>query len=1395
MRTGRLPCARNYRWLVIAGLLLAGCGEPANVVQQPQGAGPNVAGPAPPSRDNNLQNAPAPVPPSAPRAVSEPPAPVAAVAPVRWRVEIDPSPVEPAQIQPVTLAERFPVTFAGAQGVWFPPSPQPLALVKRAGGELEVVNLLTGASLGTCKSRLNNPRHFAVSPSGKALATIVSQNGLWNFEMKGFKEDTGNIEGAQRYAVNYGEVNFLLMASDTRMVAVSRGSSQALVSVHETGSPPPVPTKFELQAHSRDEVLSVDDVAACSPGGRYLATVLTTKQGGRLVVHELTTHEPADPYKVSTRQPVGAIDLKLASGDWQYEGVAFARDGKTLAVLAGNGAQFRVGVFDVQTGSQTGMASQLESAPPAGTFRARKQDFPLRAIDCVENGQQIQGWAVYGRYLLPLNDSSLKPVFPDAGDQRDRLIVSPLAVIVAQPVDNAWQLQLQSAVQPALAAANPPAAVETSPSTAAPNSPQLMPNPALQPPAGVPQPAAVAQATPQPGAQPMVSAEELARAREFTATPLEEWKPLVDPAPKASSFTPASKIAHQFETYTKFYRGTQNRLVLASGNDDQARVFNLATGKQVGERMAYDRRQEIVALDDATERIAFVPRESGRHESIIVRKIRDLESQTIKIDDFGEVMAIYFVPAGLLVVQEHNQQCMVRLFPPGQTRARYRVEVLSFDNYHEHENHVDVSPGGKFLAVQSHRGVTLVDIEQGTIVQTVAQPFFGAKSDNTTNNNSVRFSPDGKYLAARYMFGQVQTGGNIDKLCIWDLATGELLLDRSYTISLRVRGKVLQGDVNTISWLGSEVLLAHGSLLIDRQTGAPFYLLSQEEQETVGALTEHHLLAFDDNEEMLVVLPLPREKIVAALQKARQAPSEQFPKLTQRPAGNQVPLRPAATSAMGMLQVDAAPSAPTKLGPLELSISEARPRNFWISAGDQGLAVVQRETRGNQNEHPVGTLELARALPLAPEQTASVSIYSLDTGKALHRLELPGQATLLDVSPDGSLILTGNRYSIAGDISRLDIWGPKIGRSHVLGWQPAVADASRDEMIDGAKFIDKKHVLTWDGREVSLWRLPACEQVYRRACSLEPKFSPTRKYWISPTDRIVYDSLTGEAVVQLEVAAGVTGLVSHPSFVPGGDSLVGLWNSNRRMSIARWSLDGKMQELLPLELPHSGVAWPLGDRGLMIQQFLGAQREFVIYDLLRKQVAAVHGAGGADNIHFAQPDGTYWRCELISSGPDPNRPTKAAYYLQGFGETAFAWPNQGVQQLLAAKPGSKMSARVIGDAGDMNLIGQALVDRLTAAGFVYDPNAELALTFELKQIIPAEERLRVLRIFTPILAIQDNAGKVYWLNSQRMEQPLELRQAFDAAGFIKGRTPPQYLFNREWKGEHEKTDLPPINVR
>jgi hypothetical protein len=215
----------------------------------------------------------------------------------------------------------------------------------------------------------------------------------------------------------------------------------------------------------------------------------------------------------------------------------------------------------------------------------------------------------------------------------------------------------------------------------------------------------------------------------------------------------------------------------------------------------------------------------------------------------------------------------------------------------------------------------------------------------------------------------------------------------------------------------------------------------------------------------------------------------------------------------------------------------------------------------------------------------------------------------------------------------------------------------------------------------------------------------------------------------------------------------------------------------------------------MIQQFLGAQREMVIYDLLRKQVAAVHGAGGPDNIHFAQPDGTYWRCELISSGPDPQRPTKAAYYLQGFDETAFAWPNQGVAQLFAAKPGSKMSARVIGDAGDMNLIGQALVDRLTAAGFVYDPNADLALTFELKQIIPAEERLRVLRIFTPILSIQDNAGKVYWLNSQRMEQPLELRQAFDAAGFIKGRTPPQYLFNREWKGEYEKTDLPPIKPK
>jgi len=286
--------------------------------------------------------------------------------------------------------------------------------------------------------------------------------------------------------------------------------------------------------------------------------------------------------------------------------------------------------------------------------------------------------------------------------------------------------------------------------------------------------------------------------------------------------------------------------------------------------------------------------------------------------------------------------------------------------------------------------------------------------------------------------------------------------------------------------------------------------------------------------------------------------------------------------------------------------------------------------------------------PLPPQRTVELETYDVATAKRLHRLEVPEPTRLLDVSPDGSLLLSGDDHSGLESYSRLDVWSPRLGR-HVAGWRPTPIDATFSELVTWAGFVDKRHVLVLDSSYLTLWQLPECRPVYTIATKLAPSLSPNRKYFVERKQGLIRDSLSGAALVQLAgFGLGVPASLLDTAFTPDGQQVVGVTVDGPQSAVVRWDFaTGKRLHEFSIPSTQFNRLALLGDRGLLLlaQPYL-AQHGIVQVDRQQQQIVTRLQAGG---VHAASPDGIYWRTDVILEG------SGGAYFARGFGPEDFSW--------------------------------------------------------------------------------------------------------------------------------------------
>ncbi|WP_145088432.1 WD40 repeat domain-containing protein [Anatilimnocola aggregata] len=1329
--------------------LLVGCGEANNQRQQPPRPmmpvqPPITQQPLPLDHPQHALNRPQ----------NKPALPVAPPfdAALRWQVQVDP-PSTPLNVPgKESLNTLYPRTLPEpATTVTFSTTPAPLALVKYARPNYtEVIHLLTGKVTGSGHLSDRKYNREAVSPNGQMIAQTYGEPGNFGIVITSLGNEGIGVDSSGKLPSEYGQVGFVQFASDRRVVAIARGEKRTAAIVHDVDEEKyfRLKPRFDLFANSPEETTAAADMAACSPGGKYLAAVLQTVSQAQIVLYDL-----------DSAQRAGVLEMEPVAAGWRAQGLAFSHDGKQLAALSTNQHQLRILIWDMASGSRKGMATHTLEANSTLPSAQQPQLQPVSPQADAPQG----GWAVSGRYFLPSEGSDLTPLFPAEHDTHERLTIGPQMVI------------------------------GTKYSSGSPTSLVALSN--------LPPPATLARVEPRdvtpPAAATPIAGQPAVKNDDFPLTPPSEWKSIIDPSAQAA-FTPTRKLSHSFERRTSFYPSQHGKGLITRDQQGEVRVFDLSTGKQVGQPFANDKRNEILAVDLGVERIAYIPRDSGRDERVEVRTLQDGKVESISIDDFDDVRFLGFSSAGsLIVVQEKLSDHIVRIYARGQAKPEHTLRVLALPNTPDQPAHVAISPGGKYLAVQAHRGVSIIDLEAGKVIQRAAVPFHWQPAEHSEVDHALRFSPHGRYLAALLAFGQENTYGYFNKLVIWNMETGEALLSRTYREAWRRQARSEDSGRSLLAWAGNDLLVAYGTLVIDRQSGTPFFRLPQEPNWLVQPLSDAQGLVYDD-EEVVSAVPLPTQELSAAVAAVRQAASENQPKLALTAGAAVPPLVPFQAPATGSLTADSVASAEPQLGPVKLTEQFGRPSGLCIGGPARGLAIVEMEDLPEHYAQPVNDLWKQQGHPLRPERGAAIDIYDLAQNKLLHHLKIPGKSRLLDVSADGSLVLTGQgegRFPGDKGYTRLDIWGPQIGKSHVLSWETVSRTSPVTASTEGARFVDKRHVLTWDGNEAALWRLPAGEMVYRRVCEGSPLVSPSRKYWLDPSQRVMYDSLSGQALVQLESPFANSGMLGEIRFSTAGDQLICWAKHQAGDAIIRWGLDGKIRDRLPLSMPQArSFCWPLGQRGLLFEQPVNGQNGFLLYDLELQQIAGIYSAGPTSDFHVSQPDGTFWRSERIVklSQEQPNVAT-GGVYLQGFTDRDFNFPAQGLKSMFIAQRGSKMSAQVLGEVGQPNEVGQALVEKLTASGFTYDPNAELLLTFELRRIVPAEERLKVLRILTPILTINDRAGTVYWRNMERMERPLDFQ--FDAVEYVKKPALPGLIYNMPLKNELDKTTLPPIKPK
>lgn len=1217
---------------------------------------------------------------------------------VPWSATADP-PAAPREI-----ADELQIVLPPAvERVWCSQRPSSLASVSH-GDRYVVHDLRTGQQTGEVKLEGScSELPLDVTTDGKYLVRHGPQLDVWD------------LSSAAHFSVptlnNWPPV--AEFTSDRELLVVERANeewSQALACRVAV---------WRFPEHSKTREFTFGEQAgvwrgtlAVSPGGRYLAAAVQSsdRRTTQIQVHEVSTGQVVGQAPLSG--PDSRSDLDRC---W---GAAFSSDGGELGLVVQlrSSPAARLLVWDFATG-RVALDSDLGGQVQLVVSTTHRDGRHEQRLACLADGT---AWVLDGRLLVDRRTGQATPFPPPAGFadyqriDRERALgiarapeLGSVLTVVRGDGDPAGQLQRALAAIP-------------------------RPQPPVAPVASAPLP----QLPPAMPAAPATTAAAPRVVRNLNPQP--PWQLEPDPPRLNADLSASKNLAVTLPASATIISPLRPSPYMALWGSDNSpvRLVDLRTGKDVAQLQA-----EVTRNDDAClspDGRYLVQGASGGGDKIV----RVWSFQTGKlVAELGEANGIEdvdylnFAAPHQLVVAWDSSGCHMLVWDLEQGKALHRLTLPE-------AKLIDVSPGGRYAALLFRGLLHVVDLTSGQLVASSSVPM-PRSHVQAVADLGLRFSPDGAELAALCQFSQ-------QHLVCWDLASGRMTLHRPYNVNV-------YGDTGAeppyLEWLpGNNGWLYGGETLIDRQTGAAVWRLEDELlpwNRFVGQDAVLDIVRKYGRSEELRPVPVPAKDWTAAFQAARAALSEQQPPLQHVDLSETAELPTMGNDHPWEYQpvpVTADRRARRLTFEFEETYQYVNRKALHAAGPDTGRAAVQKTVEAEMftTDPHFG--------PRRPGRRNWLTLLDAFEDRTLAEIETPGWDEIQDVSPDGSLVLTASAFRHGyPPYDRLDVWAPELKR-HAVGWRPHVDDpAVEANLVRWARFVDKRHVLTWSETSVVLWELPACKAVYeRRYLEHLIAFSPSRQHILTCRKGSIfqmYETMTGRCVGSLQAPA-YRDIIPQPRgcFRPDGKTVVAVYPQPFHQRVVVWDLaTGKIARLfgIPEDVPTDEIEW-MSERYVALSDLI----RLVLLDLDNRAIVGERELNRARD--FVRLDGG-----VMWSQAEHVRGWKTAT-LTGQPLLPPAEPSVRLEDQALVYPGLHVGVNVTSELLDRQVIQDELERSLAQRGLVPDATAPRRFSLNIiEQAGSVQRQLRDGRELTSRTLIfdwklGDGAGTVLWQQQRPM---------------------------------------------
>ena len=560
------------------------------------------------------------------------------------------------------------------------------------------------------------------------------------------------------------------------------------------------------------------------------------------------------------------------------------------------------------------------------------------------------------------------------------------------------------------------------------------------------------------------------------------------------------------------------RCALTGGDDGTARLWDVATGKQIRVFKGHTDRVNSVAYspDGHTVLTGSYDRTARLWDVATGRELRTLKGHS------NDVLSVAFSPDGGFVLTGSEDRT-ARLW-----EAATGQQIRSFAGHTNAVTSVAFSPDGRFVLTGSRD-------KTARIWDTASAQQIRSFLDVEFEISSVAFSPDGRYIAT--------SAGNFARL--WDAATGQQI--RSFEIH--------QGFVEAVAFSpdGRSMLIGtmHGMVeLLDTASGRAICTFAGKTDELANS---------GDREQVMSRAMDSWEKILE-----RRAPSfnsvtfsrdghfvlagsgDQSAQLWDATSGKQVRLFEGHTDVVNTLAV-------SKDGRFLLTGSEDKTARLWDATTGAQIRLFEGHTKG------------VTAVAISPDDRfvatygdTSTRLWDAATGKQIRTFSGFDSVAF---SPDARLILTGGLDNAA------ELWDTASGQRIRAFKGPQPSANSQDKTTDLSEVVvtavafspDGRFALTGSGgvldRSDSAARLwdATTGQLIRVfmghiAQILAVAFSADGRYVITGSEdktARLWDASTGQ---QVRIFEGHTARVTSVAVSPDDRSvLTGSWDNTARL--------------------------------------------------------------------------------------------------------------------------------------------------------------------------------------------------------------------------------------------------------